>query len=54
MIVLGIFFLGLWIAGLFYANTTRIHIALMVSLLFFMRSVMVTPEVAAKSEEADV
>ena len=41
LLVLSILFLALWIAGLFYPKTTMsIHIALIVSLLFFIRSVI--------------
>lgn len=51
MIVLGLLFLALWIAGLFWASTVSIHIALIVSLLFFMKSVMVSTEAAGKRNE---
>lgn len=54
MMLLGLLFLVLWITGLFYTTTLSIHIALIVSLLFFMRSVMVTPDVTAKRDNAEL
>jgi hypothetical protein len=45
LLVLGILFLILWLTGLIYTReTSAIHIALIVSLLFFMRSLMVIEE----------
>ena len=41
MLILSLAFLGLWIIGLFSADRTAgIHMALIVSLLFFCRSLM--------------
>lgn len=51
MRLLGLLFLGLWVAGLFLASTFSIHVALIVSLLFFMRSVMINPEAVTKRGE---
>lgn len=45
LLVLGCLFLLLWLTGLIYTRqTSAIHIALIVSLLFFMRSLMVIEE----------
>ncbi|MFN8290638.1 MAG: hypothetical protein U0U70_10300 [Chitinophagaceae bacterium] len=51
MTLLGFLFLALWIAGLFWKSTVSIHIALIVSLLFFMKSVMIGTETAARRSE---
>jgi hypothetical protein len=53
MIILGFLFGTLWLAGLFYTKTFSIHIALIISLLFFMRSVMVNPVATSKNDNAD-
>lgn len=48
LIILSLFFLGIWVAGFFITQKTMgIHTALMVALLFYVRSLMV-----AKSKEA--
>jgi uncharacterized membrane protein len=48
LLVLGCLFLLLWLTGLIYTRqTSAIHIALIVSLLFFMRSLMVIEKAPA-------
>ncbi|MCY7311173.1 MAG: hypothetical protein SGI96_05295 [Bacteroidota bacterium] len=47
--ILSLIFLGLWVAGLFYLNgTSTIHIALIVGLIFFFRSLMIIETPAIK------
>ena len=52
---LGFLFLALWVAALFYpVRLTGIHLALIVALLFFIRSVMVvTPTVTKKTADKE-
>ncbi len=53
LLILSCLFLILWLVGLFYTNRTgSIHIALIVGLLFFMRSLMIV-EPAVKKEIAE-
>ncbi len=48
-ILLSLFFLGIWIAGFFIpAKGAAIHTALMISFLFYLRSVMTVKKPAAK------
>jgi cytochrome c oxidase assembly factor CtaG len=42
LIILSLLFLGIWVAGFFISGRgMAIHMALMISLLFFIRSLMV-------------
>jgi uncharacterized membrane protein YbaN (DUF454 family) len=46
LLILSFAFLGLWIAGLFSPDrSSSIHIALIVALLFFLRSIMTLEDV---------
>ncbi len=56
LLILSVLFLILWLAGLFYTNRTgSIHIALIVGLLFFMRSLMtIESPVAQEIQEETV
>jgi hypothetical protein len=54
LLILSFAFLGLWITGLFYDDTPAgIHLALIVALLFFFRSLMITEMPAVKKTSDD-
>jgi hypothetical protein len=54
LIILSLFFLVLWIAGCFYATrSSGIHAALIVSLIFFIKSIIYIKNPEAKHIRAD-